>query len=75
MDLVILVSNKDQRINQTMLKNMLPRYDMMVCGILKCTYTHSKKSLEVSSATILFLQVVIMVILKNRPTTTNTKSL
>jgi hypothetical protein len=51
MDLVSLVSNSDQRLDQNVLKKMLSRFEMMVCGIANCTHIHSKKSLVV----ILFL--------------------
>jgi hypothetical protein len=74
-DLVSLVSNSDQRLDQNVLRNMLSRSKMMVSGILKWTHTHSKKSLVVSAAVMLFLQAVRMAIFENRLTTTNTQSL
>jgi hypothetical protein len=46
----------------------------MVCGIPKCTHTHSKKILEVASAVILFLQVAKITILERRSTNTKTQS-
>jgi hypothetical protein len=42
----------------------------MVCGIPKCTQTHSKKSLVVAYVVILFLQATRIAILENRSTTT-----
>jgi hypothetical protein len=74
-DLVRLVSNNDQRLDQNVLRNLLFRYEVMVCGIPKWTDTRSKKILAVSTAVILFLQTVIMTIFENRSTTTNTQSL
>jgi hypothetical protein len=74
-DLVSLVSNNDQRLDQNVLRNLLSRLDMMVCGIPKWTHTRSKKSLVVSATVIFFLQDVRMAIFENRSTTTNTKSL
>ena len=65
MDLVILVSNIDQRLDKNALRNSLSPYEIMECGIPKCTHTHSKKSLVVAFAVILFLQVAIMAILEN----------
>jgi hypothetical protein len=72
MDLVSLVSNNDQRIDKNVLKNMISQSNMMVIGSLNCTHTHSNKSLVMSLAVILFLQAIIMPILENRSTTTNT---
>jgi hypothetical protein len=63
-DLVSLVSNSDQRLDQNVLRNRLSRSEMMVCGIPKCTHTHSKKSLVVASVVMLFLQVAIIAILE-----------
>jgi hypothetical protein len=74
-DLVSLVSNSDQRLDQNVLRNLLSRYEVMVCGIPKWTHTRSRKILVVSVIVMLFLQVVIMVIFENRSTTTNTQSL
>jgi hypothetical protein len=73
-DLVILVSNSDQRLDQNVLRNLLSQSDMMVCGVPKWTHTHSKKSLEIYSSLIFFLQAVRMTIFKNRSTNTNTQS-
>ena len=72
-DLVSLVSSIDQRLDQNMLRNLLSQYDMIDCGILKCTHTHSKKSLAVASAVIFFLQASIMPIFENLSTTTKTQ--
>jgi hypothetical protein len=55
MDLVSLVSNSDQRLDYNVLRNRLSRFEMMVCGIPKCTHTRSKKRLVVASLMILFL--------------------
>jgi hypothetical protein len=74
-DLVILVSNSDQRLDQNVLRNLFSQSEMMVYGIQKCTHTRSKKILAVASIVILFLQVVKMAILENRSTTTKTQSL
>jgi hypothetical protein len=73
-DLVSLVSNSDQRLDQNVLRNLLSRSEMMVCGIPKWTHTHSKKSLAVSVTVMFFLQAVRMAIFENRSTTTNTQS-
>jgi hypothetical protein len=54
-DLVSLVSNSDQRLNQNVMRNRLSQLETMVCGIHKCTQTHSKKSLGVASVVMLFL--------------------
>jgi hypothetical protein len=70
MDLVILVSSIDQRLEQNVLKNLLSRSEMIDCGIPKCTHTHSKKSLAVAYAVIFFLQAIIMDIFENLSTTT-----
>jgi hypothetical protein len=64
MDLVSLVSSSDQRLNQNVLRNRLSLSKTMVCGIPKCTHTHSKKSLAVASVVMLFLQTTIIVILE-----------
>jgi hypothetical protein len=72
MDFVSLVSNRDQRLDQKVLRNLLSRSEMMVFRIPKWTHTHSKKSLVVSTAVTLFLQAVRMAIFENRSTTTNT---
>ena len=62
MELVSLVSSIDQRLDQNVLRNLLSRYDMIDCGIPKCTHTHSKKILVVASNVIFFLQAAIMAI-------------
>jgi hypothetical protein len=54
-DLVSLVSNSDMRIDQNVLRNRLSRSEAMVCGIPKCTQTHSNKNLAVASAVMLCL--------------------
>jgi hypothetical protein len=64
MDLVSLVSSSDQRLDQNVLRNILSQSETMVCGIPKCTQTHSKKSLAVASAVMLFLQATIIAILE-----------
>lgn len=48
-DLVSLVSNSVQRLDQNVLRNLLFLYDIMVCGIQKCTHTRLSKSLAFSS--------------------------
>jgi hypothetical protein len=73
-DFVSLVSNRDQRLDQNVLRNLLSWSKMMVYGIPKWTHTHSKKILTVSVIVIFFLQAVRMAILENRSTTTNTQS-
>jgi hypothetical protein len=73
-DFMSLVSNRDQRLDQKVMRNLLSRSEMMVCGIPKLTHTRSKKSLEVSSAVNFFLQVVRMVVFENRSMTMNTQS-
>jgi hypothetical protein len=55
MDLVSLVSNNDQMLNENVLRNLLSRSEVMVCGIPKWTHTHSKKSLVVYVIVMLFL--------------------
>jgi hypothetical protein len=47
-DFVILVSNRDQRLDQKVLRNLLSWLEMMVCGIPKWTHTWSKKILTIS---------------------------
>ena len=74
MDLVSFVFNIDQRLDQNVLRNLLSRSDMIDCGILKCTHTHSKKSLVVASAVIFFLQATIMAMFENLSTTMKTQS-
>jgi hypothetical protein len=64
MDLVSLVSNSDQRLDQNVLRNRLSQSETMVCGIPKCTQTHSNKSLAVASTVMLFLQETIITILE-----------
>jgi hypothetical protein len=64
-DLVSLVSSCDQRLNQNVLRNRLSQYEMMFCGIPKCTHTRSKKRLEVTSVVMLFLQANKIAILEN----------
>jgi hypothetical protein len=54
-DLLILVSNSDQRLDQNVLRNLMSWSNMMVFGIQKWNYTPSKKSLAVFPAVILFL--------------------
>jgi hypothetical protein len=71
-DFVSLVSNRDQKIDQNVLRNRLSRSDMMVCGIPKWTHGHSKKSWAIFVAVEFFLHVVRMDIFENRSTTTNT---
>jgi hypothetical protein len=55
MDLVSLVSSSDQRLNENVMRNRLYLSETMVCGIPKCTQTHSKKILVVASIVMLFL--------------------
>ena len=74
MDLVRLVSSIDQRLDQSVLRNLLSQSDMIDCGIPKCTHIRSKKSLAVASAVIFFLQSTIMAIFENLSTTTKTQS-
>jgi hypothetical protein len=64
-DLVSLVSNSDQRLNQNVIRSLLSRYEVMVCGIPKWTHTHLKKSLAISIVVMLFLQAMIMAIFEN----------
>jgi hypothetical protein len=73
-DFVSLVSNRDQRLNQKVLRNLMSQSEMMVCGIQKWTHTRSKKRLELSANMTLFLQAVRMAIFENQSTTTNTLS-
>jgi hypothetical protein len=73
-DLVSLVSNSDQRLDQNVMRNRISRFEIMVCGIIKCTQTRSKKILAVASVVILFLQATIIAILEKRSTTTKTQS-
>jgi hypothetical protein len=73
-DILSLVSNNDQRLDQNVLRNLLSRSKMMVCGIPKWTHTHLKKILAVSITVIFFLQSMRMVIFENKSTTTNTQS-
>jgi hypothetical protein len=73
-DLVSLVSSSDQRLDQNELRNRLSRSEIMVCGIPKCTHTHSKKSLAVAYVVMFFLQVARITILEKRSTTTKTQS-
>ena len=76
MDFVSLVSSIDHRIDQNVLRNLLSRFEIIDCGIPKCTHTRSKKSLVVASAAmIFFLKAAIMAIFENLSTTTNTQSL
>jgi hypothetical protein len=63
-DLVILVSNSDQRLDQNLLRNRLSRSETMVCGIPKSTQTHSRKSLVIASSVMLFLQLTRIAILE-----------
>jgi hypothetical protein len=55
MDLVSLVSNSDQRLNQNVLRDMLSRSEMMVCGIPKWNHTRSKNIFVVYVVVMLFL--------------------
>jgi hypothetical protein len=48
--LLSLVSNNDQRLDQNVLRNLLSRSEMRVCGIPKWTHTCSKKRWVVSVA-------------------------
>jgi hypothetical protein len=61
-DFVSLVSNRDQRLDQKVLRNLLSQLEMMVCGIPKWTHTCSKKRFAVSSIVTIFLQAVRMAI-------------
>jgi hypothetical protein len=54
-DFVSLVSNRNKRFDQKVLRNLLSRSDMMVCGIPKWTHTRLKKNLEISAAVTFFL--------------------
>jgi hypothetical protein len=63
-DLMRLVSNSDHRLTQNVLRNRISQSEIMVYGIPKCTYTHSKKSLVVASVVMLFLQEAIIAILE-----------
>ena len=74
MYLVSLVSSIDQRLDQNVLRNLLSRYEMIDCGIPKCTHTHSKNILVVVYVVIFFLQDTIMAIFENLSTTTKTQS-
>jgi hypothetical protein len=47
----------------------------MVCGIPKCTHTHSRKILVVAFVVMFFLQAAIISILKKRSKSKNTQSL
>jgi hypothetical protein len=73
-DLVILVSSCDQRLDHNVLRNRMSRSETMVCRIPKCTQNHSKKSLAVASAVMFFLQATIIAILEKQLTTTKTQS-
>jgi hypothetical protein len=73
-DLVSLMSSSDQRLDQNVLRNQMSRSKTMVCRIPKCIHTHSKKSLAVASAMMLFLQAAMITILEKRSTTTKTYS-
>jgi hypothetical protein len=63
-DFVSLVSNSDQRLDQNVLRNLLSRSEIMVCGIPKWTQIRSKKSLAVSAIVIFFFQAVRMAIFR-----------
>ena len=67
-----LVSSIDQRLDQNVLRNLLSRFDMINCGIPKCTHTHSKKSLAVAYVVTFFLQAAIMAIFENLLTSKKT---
>ena len=73
-DLVSLVSNSDQRLDQKVLRNRLSQSEIMVCGVPKCTHTHSKKILAVASIVMFYLQAARIAILEKRSTTTKTQS-
>ena len=75
MDFVSLVSRIDHRLDQNVLRNLLSQSEIIDCGIPKCTYTRSKKSLAVASAVIFFWQAAIMEIFENLSMTMNTQSL
>jgi hypothetical protein len=51
-DLLILVSNSDHRLDQNFLRNMLSQSKMMFYDIPKCTHNNSKNILEVTSIVI-----------------------
>jgi hypothetical protein len=72
MDLVSYVSSSDQRLDQNVLRNRLSQYEIMVCGIQKCTQTCSKNILAVASVVMLFFQATRITILENKSTTTKT---
>jgi hypothetical protein len=74
MDLLSLVSSSDQRLDQNVLRNQLSQYETMVCGIPKCTQSHSKKILVVAFAVMLILQADKIANLQKRSTTTKTQS-
>ena len=73
MDLVSFVFNIDQGLDQNVLRKLLSRYEIIDCGIPKCTHTHSKKSLAMAFAVIFFLQGTIMAILDNLSMSTKTQ--
>jgi hypothetical protein len=64
-DLESLVSNSDERLNQNVLRNLLSRSEVMVCGIQKWTHTHLKKSMAIFAAMMFLLEAVIMAIFQN----------
>ena len=64
MDLVRLVSSSDQGLDQNVIRNRLSQYETMACGIAKFNHAHSKKSLAMASAVMLFLQATIIGILE-----------
>ena len=71
--LVGLVSSIDHRLDQNVLRNLLSQYEMIECGIPKCTHTHSKKSLVMASVVIFYLEATTMAIFKNLLMTTKKK--
>jgi hypothetical protein len=71
-DLVSLVCSGDQRLDQNVLINRLSQSKTMVCGIPKCTQTHSKKSLAEAFDVMFLLQATRITILENKSTTKKT---
>jgi hypothetical protein len=70
-DFVSLVSNRDERLDQKVLRNLFSRSKMMVSQIPKWTQNCSKKSLAISITLTFFLQAVRMDIFENRSMTIN----
>jgi hypothetical protein len=73
-DLVILVSSSEQRLDENVLRNQISLSERMVYGSPKFTQTHSKKILAVASLVMLFLQATGIAILEKRSKTTKTQS-